>query len=399
MARTLTPAVWMILIAALLDMMAMGIVMPVLPTLIAELTGSTAAAGLWTGAIASLWALMQFFCAPVIGGLSDRFGRRPVILVSTAGLALDWVLMALAPNLWWLVVGRILGGMTSASATALFAYMADITAPAERTRAFGLVGAAISAGFLIGPALGGVLGEWGPRVPFWTAAALSAAAFLYGLIVLPESLAPDKRVPFAWRRANPLGAVRLLARPELTGLALATFLLTFAHRIFTSVFVLYAGYRHGLSTLEVGLLLTASSALDLVVQAVLVAPAAKRFGERRVMLFGLAGGALGLLAMGLAPSPWLFAAALLPNALWGLAEPTMKALLSAEVTGSEQGQLQGASHSVASLAGIAGPLFFGWLYGLTVAETPAAVFAVGAAVLLLAALAGAMRPRRLAVRT
>ena len=158
-------ALWLILIVALLDMMAMGIVMPVLPVLIEELTGSIRAAGIWTGVIASLWAAMQFFCAPVIGVLSDRFGRRPVILFSTAGLALSWAMMALAPNLWWLLAGRVIGGLTSATAPAIFAYLADITPPQARARAFGLAGAAISAGFVVGPALGGVLGEWGPRIP------------------------------------------------------------------------------------------------------------------------------------------------------------------------------------------------------------------------------------------
>ena len=239
--RSLRPAIWMILIVAFLDMMAMGIVMPVLPGLIEDLTGSLSAAGLWTGIIGSLWALMQFVCAPVIGALSDRFGRRPVILVSTAGLALDWVLMALAPNLWWLAVGRIIGGVTSASVTAIFACMADITAPERRSRAFGLVGAAISAGYVAGPALGGVLGEWGPRVPFWAAAGLSATAFLYGLFVLPETLQADRRAAFVWRTANPVAALRLLrSHSELIGLAISSFLLAFAHRLYMTVFVLFA---------------------------------------------------------------------------------------------------------------------------------------------------------------
>jgi DHA1 family tetracycline resistance protein-like MFS transporter len=382
------PAVWMILVTALLDLMAMGLVMPVLPGLIEDLTGSLAAAGIWTGAIASLWAVAQFFAAPVIGALSDRFGRRPVILVSTAGLAIDWVIMALAPSLWWLVLGRVIGGVTSASGTAVFAYMADITRPEERTRAFGLVGAAISAGFVAGPALGGVLGELGPRVPFWVAAGLSGLAWLYGLVVLKESLPAERRTPFAWRSASPLGALRLFAgRSGLRGLGTGFFLLTFAHRIFTSVFVLYAGHRHGLGTLEIGLLLAGSGVLDLVVQGLLVGPAAQRFGDRAVMVFGLLGGAGSLLLMGLAPSALLFALAILPNSLWGLAEPTIKSLMSGRVAEDEQGRLQGASQSLASLAGILGPVFFGWVYGLSLDGAPWLVFAIGAAVLLLAALA------------
>lgn len=390
MPQRLTPAVWMILVTALLDMMAMGLVVPVLPHLIEDLTGSIATAGLWTGIMASLWATMQLFCAPVLGGLSDAFGRRKVILVSAAGLGLDWVLMALAPNLWWLVVGRIVGGATSASATAIFAYMTDITVPAERTKAFGRVGAAISAGFLVGPALGGLLAEWGPRVPFWTAAALSGAAFLYGLIVLPESLPPDRRTKFSWRHASPLGSIALIrSRGDLAGLAAGQFLLSFTHKIFTTVFVLFAAHRHGMGSLEVGLLLTGTAALDLVVQGLLVGPATQRFGDRATMLFGLVVGALGMAAMGLASTPELFVAAMVVNALMGLAEPTLKSLMSARVPETDQGRLQGAIHSLISLAGIVGPVCFGWVYGLSFAGQPGLIFFLGAGVLVLAAMVSA----------
>jgi DHA1 family tetracycline resistance protein-like MFS transporter len=367
-------------------MMAMGIVMPVLPGLIEDLTGSLEAAGIWTGVIGSLWALMQFVCAPIIGSLSDRFGRRPVILISTAGLALDWILMALAPNLWWLVVGRIIGGITSASATALFAYMADVTAPENRARAFGLIGAAISAGFVLGPALGGVLGDIAPRLPFWVAAGFSAAAFLYGLVVLSESLPEDRRKPFAWRSAHPVAALKMLAtRPGLGSLSLSVFLLTFSHRLFMTVFVLFAGHQHGLTTLQVGALLAFSSVLDLIMQGALVGPVTARLGDRRTTVIGLAGGALSFLAMGLAPSAIWFVAAMIPASLMGLAEPTLKSMLSRRVAESEQGQLQGALQSLASVAGITGPVFFGWVYGVTSDSLPGLAFAIGAAVLALAA--------------
>lgn len=389
-APAIRPAIWMVLIAAFLDMLAMGIVMPILPGLIEALTGSAARAGLWTGIIGSLWALMQFGCAPVIGSLSDRFGRRPVILVSTAGLALDWVLMACAPNLWWLVVGRIIGGATSASATALFAYLADVTAPEQRARAFGLIGAVISAGFVLGPALGGVLGEIAPRLPFWVAAGLSAAAFLYGLVVLKESLPAERRQPFRWRSAHPVAALQLLARPALGALASATFLLTFAHRLFMTVFVLFAANQHGLATLQIGALLAVASVLDLIVQAMLVGPAIRRWGERRVTVAGLASGALSMLAMGLAPDPLWFVAAMVPSCLMGLAEPTLKSTLSARVSESEQGQLQGAMQSLASVAGIAGPVFFGWIYAATSSTFPGLGFVIGALILVLAALAVAL---------
>jgi MFS transporter, DHA1 family, tetracycline resistance protein len=379
------PAIWMILIAAFLDMMAMGIVMPVLPGLIKDLTGSLAAAGIWTGLIGSLWALMQFVSAPVIGSLSDRFGRRLVILISTAGLALDWMLMALSPNLWWLVAGRIIGGITSASATALFAYMADVTAPEGRARAFGLIGAAISAGFVLGPALGGVLGDISPRLPFWVAAGFSAAAFLYGLVVLTESLPSERRKPFAWRTANPVAALWMLAgRRELSTLSFSVFLLTFSHRLFMTVFVLFAGHQHGLNTLQIGALLAFSSVLDLIMQGVVVGPATTRFGDRRTTIGGLAGGALSFLAMGLAPgAPW-FVATMIPASLMGLAEPTLKSMLSRRVAESEQGQLQGAMQSLASVAGISGPVFFGWVYAVSSGTVPGLSFVIAAGILVVA---------------
>jgi DHA1 family tetracycline resistance protein-like MFS transporter len=377
---------WMILITGFLDMLAMGLVMPVLPGLIEELTGSAARAGLWTGIVGSLWALMQFVCAPVIGSLSDRFGRRPVILISAAGLSLDWVLMALAPSLWWLVVARLISGTTSASATALFAYVADVTSPENRARAFGITGAAISAGFVLGPALGGVLGEIGPRVPFWVAAALSALAFLYGLLVLPESLPPQKRKPFAWGSAHPLAALHLLATGlELRSLSLGVFLLTFSHRLFMTVYVLFAGHQHGLSVLQIGALLAMSSVLDMGVQSMLVGPATKRFGERPAAVFGLVMGALSFTAMALAPSPLWFVIAILPASLMGLAEPTLKGMLSRAVPETEQGQLQGALQSLASVAGIAGPVFFGWVYAVSTGWMPGLGFLIGAGILVLAA--------------
>lgn len=382
-------AVGFILVTAMLDVMAMGLVIPVLPPLIEEFAGSTASAGWWNGVMVALWAVMQFLCSPVIGSLSDRFGRRPVILISTAGLSADWVLMALAPDLWWLAVGRIIGGITSSSFTAVYAYMADITPPEGRARAYGLVGAAFGLGFVAGPALGGILGEYGPRVPFWAAAILSGIAFLYGLVVLPESLPPEKRMAFSWRRANPLGAMKLLARhAELAGLAVVNFLLFFAHHVFSAVYVLYAAHRYGIGSLEVGLLLAAAGLLDMAVQGVAVSPVTKRLGDRRTMFVGLVGGAAGLLAMGLAPTPLLFALALLPNALWGLAMPTLQAMMTRRVSEREQGQLQGANNSVASIAGVFSPLFFGWVYGWSVMGSSGLVFGIAAGVLLLAAIIG-----------
>ena len=378
-------AIAFILVTAALDVVAMGIIIPVLPPLIEQFVGSNAQAGIINGVFVALWALMQFVASPIMGTLSDQVGRRPVILVSTAGLAADYVLMALAPNLWWLAVGRIIAGITSSSFTTVFAYMADITAPEQRARGYGLIGAAFSAGFVAGPLLGGVLGEISPRAPFWVAGALSGVAFLYGLFVLPESHAPENRMAFSWRRANPLGALKLLrSHPELSGLAVVNFLLYFAHHVFSAVFVLYAGYRYGWGAWEVGVLLALVGVLDMLVQGVLVGPAVKRYGDRAVMVFGLFGGAIGIACMGLAPSGLLFTLAMLPNALWGLAMPTLQSLMTQRVSESEQGQLQGANMSVASIAGVISPLFFGAVYAVTAG--PAAWVPFSGMALLMAAL-------------
>ncbi len=392
--RTHRAALAFIFVTAVLDIVAMGIIIPVLPQLIEDFVGSNARAGVINGVFVALWAGMQFICSPIIGSLSDKYGRRPVILISCAGLALDYVLMAVAPNLWWLALGRIIAGITSSSFTTVYAYMADITAPERRARAYGLIGAAFSFGFVLGPVLGGFLGEFGPRVPFWFAAGLSTLAFLYGLLVLPESLPVEKRMAFSWKRANPLGSLILLRRhPELSGLSVVNFLLYFAHHVFSAVFVLYAAWRYGWGPREVGLLLALVGVLDMGVQGVLVGPVVKRLGDRTTMVLGLVGGTVGIAAMGWAPDGLMFILAMLPNALWGLAMPTLQSLMTRRVGEDEQGQLQGANMSVASMAGVMSPLVFGWVYSLSVGEfaviqMPGLAFYLAAMVLLLAALIG-----------
>lgn len=392
--RTHRAALAFIFVTAVLDIVAMGIIIPVLPQLIEDFVGSNARAGVINGVFVALWAGMQFVCSPIIGSLSDKYGRRPIILISCAGLALDYVLMAVAPDLWWLALGRIIAGITSSSFTTVYAYMADITAPGKRARAYGLIGAAFSAGFVLGPVLGGFLGEFGPRVPFWFAAGLSTVAFLYGLLVLPESLPADKRMTFSWKRANPVGSLILLRRhPELSGLSVVYFLLYFAHHVFSAVFVLYAAWRYGWGPREVGLLLALVGVLDMVVQGGLVGPVVRRLGDHATMVLGLVGGTVGIAAMGWAPDGLMFILAMLPNALWGLAMPTLQALMTRRVGADEQGQLQGANMSVASIAGVMSPLFFGWVYSLSVGEhaviqMPGLAFYLAAVVLLLAAVIG-----------
>lgn len=393
-ARGRQAAIAFIIVTAALDIVTMGIVIPVLPVLIEEFTSSNARAGVINGVFVAIWALMQFVASPVIGSLSDRYGRRPVILLSTAGLALDGVLMALAPSLWWLALGRIVAGITSSSFTTVFAYMADITAPEQRARAYGLIGAAFSGGFVAGPLLGGLLGEWSPRAPFWGAAVLGGLSFLYGLLVVPESLPKERRMAFSWHRANPFGALRLLrSHRDLAGLATVNFLLYFAHHLFSAVFVLYAAYRYGWGAGEVGALLALVGVLDMLMQGVAVGHVVKRLGERRTMVLGLLGGSVGIACMGLAPGGVWMVAAMLPNALWGLAMPTLQALMTQRVSASEQGQLQGASMSVASMAGVLSPLFFGAVYAASVGPAPllpfpGTAFLIAALVLLAAALLG-----------
>lgn len=397
-------AIAFILVTAVLDIIAMGIVIPVLPPLIEAFAGSSAQAGVINGVFIALWGLMQFVASPIIGSLSDQYGRRPVLLLSALGLAADYVLMALAPNLWWLALGRLIAGVTSASFTTVYAYMADITQPEHRARAYGLIGAAFSGGFVLGPLLGGFLGEISPRAPFWVAGAMSGIAFLYGWLILPESLPADRRMPFAWSRANPFGAMRLLrSHHELVGLAVVNFLLYFAHHVFSAVFVLYAAYRYGWTAWEVGALLALVGVLDMLVQGVLVGPVAKRYGDLATMVFGLFGGAVGLACMGFAPTSLAFVLAMLPNALWGLAMPTLQSLMTRRVSDSEQGQLQGANSAVASIAGVVSPLFFGWIYSLSVGDRPllptsGAAFLIAALVLLAAALMGWFVARQVLLR-
>ena len=271
-------AIAFIFVTVVLDVLSMGIVIPVLPKLVETFEGGdTARAAQIYGWFGTAWALMQFIFMPVIGALSDRFGRRPVVLVSCFGLGCDYFLMALAPDLTWLFVGRVISGITAASFGTAFAYIADVAPPEKRAASFGMVGAAFGLGFVLGPALGGILGEVSPRLPFWVAGALALANAAYGFFVLPESLAKDKRSAFSWRKANPVGSLTLLrSHPELSGLAVSNFLMQLAHVVLPSVTVLYMGYRYGWDTLHVGLTLAGVGVASMVVQGALVKPAVAR---------------------------------------------------------------------------------------------------------------------------
>ena len=385
-----------IFITILLDMLALGLILPVLPKLIENFAGNdTANAAKIYGLFATAWAVMQFLCSPVIGVLSDRFGRRPVVLLSNLGLALDYVLMALAPSLAWLLVGRILSGMTSASIATSYAYVADITPPAQRAAVFGKVGAAFGAGFVLGPAVGGLLGEIDLRLPFWVAAGLSFANTLYGFLILPESLPKERRSQFQWRRANPVGALALLrTRTELAGLAVVNFIAQLAHVALPSVYVLYAGYRYEWSAFAIGLSLAFVGVCSIVTQWFVIGPVVARFGERKAMMIGFTMGALGFFIIGLAPTGILSLLCIPPLSLWGISNPAIQGLMTRLVSPDQQGQLQGAINSVNSIAQLAGPfmftLTFAYFIGTSAPWTmPGAPFLLAGALLLLSIAIGA----------
>ncbi len=349
-----------ILITVLLDMLSFGIVIPVLPKLVEEfLSGDTAKAAVIYGLMGTAWALMQFICAPIQGALSDRFGRRPVVLLSNLGLGLDYIVMALAPNVVWLIIGRTISGIASSSFSTAGAYIADVTPVEERAAAYGKIGMVFGLGFVFGPALGGWLGSFDPRLPFWGAAALSLLNAGYGFFVLPESLPPQRRMAFGWRRANPVGALVLLrSHHELFGLAAVAFLGYLAHAVLPSTSVLYMGYRYGWGTAAVGLMMAGVGVAAMIVQGGLIRPITARFGERVTLLAGSLSGAAGFFTYGVAPEGWIFCLGIPIMAFWGLSGPATQALMSRRVRLSEQGQLQGALASINGVAGLLGPTLF-----------------------------------------
>lgn len=352
-------AVIFIFITVALDMLALGMIIPVLPKLVESYAGSTQMAAKVLGVFGTAWALMQFLGSPVIGAMSDRFGRRPIVLMSNLGLGLDYILMAMAPNLTWLFVGRVISGITAASIGTAYAYIADVTPPEKRGAAFGLIGAAFGLGFIVGPGLGGILADLSPRLPFWVAAGMSLTNALYGFLILPESLTPERRATFSWRRANPVGSLLLLRRhPALMGLASVNFLDQLAHVVFPSVFVLYGSYRYGWDAGTIGLTLTAVGVLSTIVQAVLVGRVIKWLGDKATLMIGLIAGVAGFTLYGLADSAPMFWLALPIGSLWGLAAPPLQGMMSQLVDHSEQGKLQGANTSLGGIAQLLGPAIF-----------------------------------------
>jgi MFS transporter, DHA1 family, tetracycline resistance protein len=380
-----------VFITVLLDMLAFGIIIPVLPKLITGfLHGDIGQSSKYLGLFITVWALMQFFFAPVIGVLSDRFGRRPVILLSNLGLGLDYVIMALAPTIGWLFFGRLLSGITSSSGPTANAYISDVTTPETRSRAYGIFGAAFGLGFILGPAAGGWLGHIDLRLPFWTAAGFSILNAVYGFFILPESLPPERRAAkMLWRKANPVGALKLLrSHHELFGLASVSLLNYLAHEVYVTVFVLYAILRYSWNERDVGNSLAVVGITTMIVSAGMVGKLVKRFGERTTLFLGLFLGALGFAFFGASPTGWWFVAAIPVNALWGLAAPPLQTLMTRRVSASEQGELQGAVASLRGIAMIVGPGIFAAVFAYFIAPgryVPGAPWYLSA-ILLMAAL-------------
>jgi DHA1 family tetracycline resistance protein-like MFS transporter len=364
------PALGFIFVTLFLDILGIGLIIPILPKLIVELSGGKVADASHTfGWLASLYGLMQFVCLPILGNLSDRFGRRAVILTSLLGSGLDYLLLAVAPTLPWFFLGRIIAGITSANITAASAYIADVSPPEKRAANFGLIGAAFGLGFIAGPALGGMLGHYGLRVPFYAAAGLTLLNWLYGIFVLPESLPREQRRAFDWKRANPVGSfVALRRHPELFGLTETYFLINVAHQVFPSTWVLYTGYRYGWTPKEVGLSLALVGVMAAVVQGGLARKIIPELGERRSLIIGLTNAVIFSAAYGLATQGWMVYVLLILGSMGGIAAPALQALVSRGVPLNEQGAVQGALSSLASLAGILGPLVATGLFGYFISD-------------------------------
>jgi len=353
-------ALGFILVSVLLNALSMGVIFPVFPTLVKGFThGDASAAAVALGWFGEIWALMQLVFSPMLGVLSDRFGRRPVLLISMFGQAADYLLMAFSPTLVWLFVGRVVSGATGASTAVAGAYIADVTTPQTRARNFGYMAAASGAGVVLGPALGGLVGELSPRAPFWLAAGLALANGLYGLFVLRESLPRDRRAPFQLRRANPLGSARfLLTHPAVVGLVLVYFLDQLASFPLNSILVLYANYRYHWGPRDVGAVLTTMALAAIVVQSLIAAPVAARIGERGAVVLGFGFAAVGLCVLGLAPNGVIFWVGLGVTVLSSIANPALQALLTRAVGSAEQGELQGAMGSLFGVSRLIGPLVF-----------------------------------------
>jgi len=382
------PALGFIFVTLVLDILGVGLIIPILPKLITVLSdGNVSAAAHTYGWLAALFSLMQFVCAPVLGSLSDRFGRRAVILCSLFGSALDYLLLAFAPTLPWFFLGRMIAGMTAANITAANAYIADVSPPEKRAQNFGLVAAAFGLGFVAGPALGGWLGNIHLRLPFFVGAGLTMLNWLYGLLVLPESLPLDQRRAFSWKRANPVGSLVALKKfPVVLGLTATYFLMMLAHQTFPSTWVLYTSYRYSWTPGQVGASLAVVGVMAMIVQGGLSRRIIPALGERRSIVIGLTNGTVFMIAYGLATEGWMIYVLLTLGSFGSIASPAVQGLISRHVPLNEQGAVQGALASLGSVAGVLAPPLTTSLFGYFISpqapvHVPGVAFFLGSALM------------------
>jgi MFS transporter, DHA1 family, tetracycline resistance protein len=352
-------AVVFIFITVMLDMLALGLIAPVLPKLILDFRGGNAmSAANWLGWFGTIFAAMQFFFSPVLGVLSDRFGRRPVILLSNLGLGLDYIVMALSPTIGWLFVGRIISGISASSIPTAMAYISDVVPKEKRAGAFGMIGVAFGVGFILGPAIGGPLGDISPRLPFWVAAGFSLANWLYGFLFVPESLRSEHRQEFTLRRANPIGSLVLLrSHPELWKLATLQFLAYISHEVFV-IWALYAIYRYAWSQSMIGVSLAMVGVFTAAISGGLTGRIVAWLGERRTLYIGQFFGAVGMVIAGIARGGALYIASIPVISMWNISFPAAQGMMTHRVSEREQGELQGAIQSLRSIAFVIGPFLF-----------------------------------------
>jgi DHA1 family tetracycline resistance protein-like MFS transporter len=382
-------AIGFIFITMLIDITGWGIIIPVIPKLIAELIhGDISEAAKYGGWLTFAYAITQFVCAPLIGNLSDKYGRRPIILISLFAFALDYLLLAFSPTIVWLFVGRIIAGLTGASITTASAYIADVSTPENRAKNFGMIGAAFGLGFIIGPVLGGLLGQYGSRVPFYAAAVLCLLNFLYGYFILPESLSKENRRAFEWKRANPIGALLNLKKyPSLIGLILAIFLLYVGSHAVHSNWSFFTMYRFGWDEKMVGISLGVVGLLVGLVQGGLVRFTSPRLGNQKSIYLGLSLYTIGMLLFAFATQSWMMFAFLVPYCLGGIAGPALQSEVSGKVPANEQGEIQGTLASLMSASAIIGPpmmtnTFYFFTHDEAPFQLPGAPFILGGFLML-----------------
>jgi DHA1 family tetracycline resistance protein-like MFS transporter len=393
MANKGTAAIGFIFITLMIDITGLGLIIPVMPALINELTGEgISRASEYGGWLVFTFAVMQFLFSPVLGGLSDQYGRRPIILIALFGFAIDYLLLAFAPTLLWLFVGRALAGVTGASITTATAYIADISTKENRAQNFGMIGAAFGLGFIIGPVIGGLLGSFGPRVPFMVAAALTFVNFLYGYFVLPESLKKENRRPFNWKRANPIGSLKNLQRyPALSGLALSFILINLASHAVQSNWSYFVIEKFGWSETMIGISLGVVGILVALVQGGLIRFTNPVLGNEKSVYTGLLLYSAGLFLFAFASQSWMMFVFLIPYCLGGIAGPAIQSIMSSSVPSNEQGELQGALTGLLSLTSIVGPPMMTGLFAYFTKPTApvhfsGAAFLLGALLMLLSSI-------------